>query len=57
MDIHSTIVWTAVVLWFAQGWYLNTQLDRVHQKLDKLLSALDRIPQKTFIPGFGYQDE
>ena len=30
------IVGTAVVLWFAQGWYLNEALKSVHKKLDVL---------------------
>lgn len=37
----STIVVTAVILWFAQGWYLNTRLKDVHDKLDKTLDAID----------------
>lgn len=36
-DIEKTIVGTAVVLWFAHGWYLNTRLERVHAKLDAVL--------------------
>ncbi len=36
-SLHSTIITTAVVLWFAQGWYLNVRLREVHKKLDKLL--------------------
>jgi hypothetical protein len=37
MTIESTIIVTAVLLWFAHGWYLNTRLERVHAKLDLLL--------------------
>jgi hypothetical protein len=36
MAITTTIIATAVVLWFAQGWYLNDRLEKVHQKLDRL---------------------
>ncbi len=39
--IEKTIVVTAVILWFAQGWYLNTRLRDVHQKLDQILDAFN----------------
>ena len=41
MSIETTIIVAAVVLWFAQGWYLNTRLERVHKKLDLLLESFD----------------
>jgi hypothetical protein len=31
------VVITAIALWFAFGWYLNTRLERVHKKLDQIL--------------------
>jgi hypothetical protein len=31
---ERTVVITAIALWFAFGWYLNTRLERVHKKLD-----------------------
>jgi hypothetical protein len=40
MSIQSTIVVTAVVLWFAQGWYLNTRLNLVHDKLNLIFDEL-----------------
>jgi hypothetical protein len=40
-DIEKTIVITAVVLWFAHGWYLNERLKHVHHKLDRVLDAFD----------------
>lgn len=36
-DIEKTIVATAVVAWFAHGWYLNERLKLVHEKLDLVL--------------------
>ena len=39
--VEKTVVVTAVVLWFATGWYLNTRLKEVHEKLDRLLEAFD----------------
>jgi hypothetical protein len=34
--VVTTIVRTAIVLWFAHGWYLNTRLLSVHKKLDQI---------------------
>ncbi|MBK9162233.1 MAG: hypothetical protein IPM27_12030 [Nitrosomonadales bacterium] len=39
--IEKTIVITAIVLWFAHGWYLNTRLLDVHKKLDKVLDEFN----------------
>lgn len=33
------ILWALIILWFAQGWYLNTRLALVHEKLDKILES------------------
>jgi hypothetical protein len=41
MSIQSTIIVTAIALWIAHGWYLNTRLISVHEKLDRVLSAFD----------------
>ena len=41
MTIETTIIVTAVILWFAHGWYLNTRLERVHAKLDRVLECFD----------------
>ena len=45
MNIEYTIVLTAVVLWFAQGWYLNTRLEQVHAKLDRVLECINELKQ------------
>ena len=39
--IEKTIIITAIVLWFAHGWYLNKRLKQVHEKLDLVLEAFD----------------
>jgi len=39
--IEKTIIITAIVLWFAHGWYLNERLKHVHEKLDRVLEAFD----------------
>jgi hypothetical protein len=39
--IENTVVMTAIILWFAQGWYLNSRLADVHKKLDKTLDELN----------------
>jgi len=45
MSIEATIIVTAIALWFALGWYLNTRLDRVHAKLDRVLECFDGLRQ------------
>jgi len=40
-SIEKTIVFTAIALWFAHGWYLNERLKRVHEKLDRIMEAFD----------------
>ena len=39
MYIEITVIVTAVVLWFAHGWYLNERLKLVHNKLDKVFEC------------------
>jgi len=41
MSLQNTIIVTAIILWFANGWYLNERLNLVHKKLDKTLYTLD----------------
>jgi hypothetical protein len=45
MSIQATIVVTAIVLWFAQGYYLNERLRGVHKKLDSVLAELNGLPE------------
>jgi hypothetical protein len=40
---EQTIVLTAVALWFAHGWYLNTRLNALHKKLDALMEGMDKV--------------
>lgn len=40
-SIEKTIILTAIVLWFAHGWYLNERLKRVHEKLDRIVETFD----------------
>ena len=42
-SVEQTIVLTALALWFAHGWYLNTRLKAVHKKLDALMEAMDKV--------------
>ena len=39
--VEKTIILAAIVLWFAQSWYLNERLKLVHEKLDRTLEAFD----------------
>ena len=41
MSITTTVIVSAIVLWFAQGYYLNKQLEDVHKKLDSLSNQFD----------------
>lgn len=41
MQLEGYIAGVAVALWFAHGWFLNTRLERVHEKLDRLMKAFD----------------
>jgi hypothetical protein len=40
MGIKGTIIVTAIALWFAHGWYLNTRLNALHAKLDRILENM-----------------
>jgi hypothetical protein len=37
MTTESTIIAAVIAFWFAQRWYLDTRLERVHKKLDQIL--------------------
>ena len=50
MTIESLVVASAVALWFANGWYLNTRLNEVHRKLDAALETLAAISAATVRP-------
>lgn len=39
--IEKTIIITAIISWFAHGWYLNERLKNVHEKLDRVLDTFD----------------
>lgn len=39
--IEKTIIFTAIALWFAHGWYVNERLRRVHEKMDRILETFD----------------
>lgn len=39
--VQNTVVITAIVLWFAQGWYFNERLALVHKKLDRIFDEFD----------------
>jgi hypothetical protein len=41
MALEVTIIATAVALWFAHGWYLNSRLARLHAKLDRLIDGME----------------
>ncbi len=40
-SVQRTVVLTAIVFWFAHGWYLNERLKSVHIKLDSVLDQFN----------------
>ena len=36
-SLERTVLLSAIALWFASGWYLNTRLKAVHMKLEFLI--------------------
>jgi hypothetical protein len=57
MTTEGTIITAAVVLWFAQGWYLNTRLERVHKKLDVILEQFNGLRQYLYEKDPQFDDE
>jgi len=55
--IEKTIVLTAIALWFAHGWYLNEQLKRVHEKLDRVLETFDGLRKYLYENDPQFNDE
>jgi hypothetical protein len=41
MDFETKVIVSVISLWFAQAWYMNIKLERVHAKLDQLLENFD----------------
>ena len=56
-DIEKTIVGTAIVLWFAHGWYLNQRLKLVNEKLDILLQCFDGLKDYLYEKDSQFDDE
>jgi hypothetical protein len=57
MSIQATIIVTAVVLWFAQGFYLNDRLREVHKKLNNVLDELNGLRQYLYEIDPQFDDE
>lgn len=55
--MESTVIWTAVALWFAIGWYMNTKLQDVHKKLDRITSYLDGLREYLYEIDPQFDDE
>lgn len=55
--IEGTIIVTAIVLWFALGWYLNTRLEHVHKKLDKILDQFNGLREYLYEIDPQFDDE
>lgn len=57
MTTESTIIAAAVALWFAQGWYLNTRLERVHKKLDSIFEKFNGLREYLYEIDPQFDDE
>lgn len=40
-SVETTVIFTAIALWFAHRWYLNERLKSVHAKLDSVLDEFN----------------
>lgn len=56
-SIETTVVITAVALWFAHGWYLNSRLEHVHRKLDATLEQLNGLREYLYEIDPQFDDE
>jgi hypothetical protein len=57
MSIQATIMFAAVVLWFAQGYYLNDRLRAVHKKLDGVLEEFNGLREYLYEIDPQFDDE
>lgn len=57
MSVETTIIVAAIVLWFAHGWYLNTRLQHVHAKLDRILECFDGLREYLYEKDPQFDDE
>ena len=55
--LERTVILTAVALWFAHGWYLNSRLLAVHKKLDRVLEVFDGLREYLYESDPQFDDE
>ncbi len=55
--IERTVVLSAIGLWFAHGWYLNSRLAQVHSKLDRVLENFNGLRQYLYEIDPQFNDE
>ncbi len=56
-SVERTIVYTAIALWFAQGWYLNERLRSVHAKLNVVLDQFNGLREYLYEIDPQFEDE
>ena len=56
-SVESTVIITAVALWFAHGWYLNERLKSVHAKLDLVLDQFNGLREYLYEIDPQFDDE
>jgi hypothetical protein len=55
--LEKTIIITAIVLWFAHGWYLNERLKSVHAKLESVLDQFNGLREYLYEIDPQFDDE
>jgi len=56
-SVETTVILTAIGLWFAHGWYLNARLKSVHAKLDSVLRQFDGLREYLYEIDPQFDDE
>ena len=56
-SVEETVVYTAIALWFAHGWYLNERLKSVHAKLDSVLDQFNGLREYLYEIDPQFDDE
>ena len=56
-SVETTVILTAIALWFAHGWYLNERLKSVQAKLDSVLDQFNGLREYLYEIDPQFDDE